>query len=161
MIMREQIIGDARLILGDCLAVMPTLGAVDHIICDPPYEQSLHLAKAHLSALRKDSGPELKEIDFASVDGIRADIVSLASAICDGWFIAFCTVEGVAKWADKINSTPMKYKRACIWVKPDSTPQFNGQGPAQGAECFVAAWAGTGHAKWYPFIPYTHLDLAA
>ena len=42
----------------------------------------------------------------------------------------------------------MKYKRACIWVKPDSTPQLNGQGPAQGAECFVVAWCGDGHAKW-------------
>lgn len=42
----------------------------------------------------------------------------------------------------------MKYKRACVWVKPDSTPQLNGQGPAQGAENFVCAWAGTGHAKW-------------
>lgn len=42
----------------------------------------------------------------------------------------------------------MKYKRACAWVKPDSTPQLNGQGPAQGYECFVCAWAGTGHAKW-------------
>jgi DNA modification methylase len=42
----------------------------------------------------------------------------------------------------------MKYKRACVWVKPDSTPQFNGQGPASGAEMFVCAWAGNGHANW-------------
>ena len=42
----------------------------------------------------------------------------------------------------------MKYKRGCLWVKPDSTPQLNGQGPAQGAECFVVSWNGEGHAKW-------------
>ena len=42
----------------------------------------------------------------------------------------------------------MKYKRACVWVKPDSTPQFNGQCPAMGAENFIVAWAGTGHSRW-------------
>lgn len=69
-------------------------------------------------------------------------------SLSDGWFIAFCTPEGVARWADVINEGPMKYKRACVWVKPDSTPQFNGQGPASGAENFVCAWAGSGHARW-------------
>lgn len=70
------------------------------------------------------------------------------AAMCDGWFIAFCTVEGARPWADCINASPMRYKRACIWVKPDSTPQLNGQGPAQGAEVFVTAWAGGGHSRW-------------
>lgn len=141
-------IGRARVACGDCLDIMPTLGPVAHIVCDPPYEASLHAAKAHPSALRKDSGPELKEIDFASVDEIRDPFVALAAEQCEGWFIAFCTVEGVAKWANAINPSPLKYKRACAWIKPDSTPQLNGQGPAQGYECFVTAWAGTGHARW-------------
>jgi site-specific DNA-methyltransferase (adenine-specific) len=142
------IVGRATLYLGDCLDLMPQIGRVSHIICDPPYEASLHAAKAHLSNLRKDTGPELKEIDFTAVDEIRPAFVALASEQCEGWMIAFCTVEGVAKWADAINPSPLKYKRGCIWVKPDCTPQLNGQGPAQGAECFVTAWAGAGHAKW-------------
>jgi len=146
--MRVEHIGGATLYLGSCLDVLPALGPLDHIISDPPYEASLHAAKAHLSNLRKDSGPELKEIDFAAVDDVRPDFVRLAAEACQGWFIAFCTVEGVWKWADVINASPMKYKRACVWVKPDSTPQLTGQGPAQGAECFVTAWAGKGHARW-------------
>ncbi len=36
-IRREVIIGDCRLILGDCLEVMPTLGTVDAVVTDPPY----------------------------------------------------------------------------------------------------------------------------
>ncbi len=36
-IRREVIIGDCRLILGDCLAVMPELGKVDAVVTDPPY----------------------------------------------------------------------------------------------------------------------------
>jgi len=35
--MREEIIGDARLILGDCLEILPTLGKVDAVVTDPPY----------------------------------------------------------------------------------------------------------------------------
>ena len=35
--MREERIGNQRLILGDCLDVMPTLGRVDAVVTDPPY----------------------------------------------------------------------------------------------------------------------------
>jgi DNA modification methylase len=35
--MREEIIGDCRLILGDCQEVLPTLGPVDAVVTDPPY----------------------------------------------------------------------------------------------------------------------------
>lgn len=141
-------IGDCDLYLGDCLSIMPLLGPVGHIISDPPYEASLHTSKNSLRGpVRADRGPDLKGLDFAPIDEIRAAVVE-RGAICEGWFIVFCTVEGVWKWAEEINASPMKYKRACIWVKPDSTPQLNGQGPAQGAECFVTAWNGSGHAKW-------------
>jgi len=146
--MTPVIIGNATLYCGDCLDIMPTLGNVDHIIGDPPYEARLHAAKSHEKDLRKDGGPKLQVIDFDCIDPIRAGFVTLASGICDGWFIAFCTPEGIAKWADEINASSMKYKRACHWIKPDSTPQLNGQGPAQGAEHFVCAWAGSGHARW-------------
>jgi len=34
---REEIIGNCRLILGDCMDVLPTLGKVDAVVTDPPY----------------------------------------------------------------------------------------------------------------------------
>ena len=37
MTFREETIGDARLILGDCREVLPTLGKVDAVVTDPPY----------------------------------------------------------------------------------------------------------------------------
>ncbi len=37
MIIREEIIGDCRLILGDCLEVLPTLGGGMAVVSDPPY----------------------------------------------------------------------------------------------------------------------------
>lgn len=36
-IIREERIGGQRLILGDCLEVMPTLGRFDAVVTDPPY----------------------------------------------------------------------------------------------------------------------------
>lgn len=36
-IVKEERIGGQRLILGDCLAVMPTLGRFDAVVTDPPY----------------------------------------------------------------------------------------------------------------------------
>lgn len=142
-------IGRATLYLGDCLEVVPTLPPVDHWIADPPYEKIMHDSKSGIKGLvRPDGSHHWKPLDFAPIDDIRADVVRLAANNCAGWFIAFCTAEGVARWADEINPSPMKYKRACVWVKPDSTPQMNGQGPAQGAENFVCAWAGKGFARW-------------
>jgi len=35
--MREEVIGDCRLILGDCRDILPTLGPVDAVVTDPPY----------------------------------------------------------------------------------------------------------------------------
>lgn len=147
---RVEVIGNTTLYLGDCLHVMRSLGSVAHVIGDPPYEATLHAAKVGLVGRkhRNDGVAELKGLDFAPIDGIRKEVVEVASEICEGWFIAFCTPEGVAKWADEINASTMKYKRACVWVKPDATPQLNGQGPAQGAENFVCAWGGKGHSKW-------------
>ena len=37
MTRREEVIGDCRLILGDCLQVLPTLEPVDAVVTDPPY----------------------------------------------------------------------------------------------------------------------------
>ena len=148
-ILREERIGGQRLILGNCLDVMPGLGRFDHIICDPPYERIMHEAKASgARRIRTDGRREIKPLNFDSIDGIRGEFVITAAGICNGWFVAFCAPEGVGRWADEINASAMKYKRACVWIKPDSTPQLNGQGPAMGAENFVCAWAGPGYARW-------------
>lgn len=142
------VIGPASLYLADCRDILRMLGRLDHIIADPPYEAIMHASKNGKPVARTDGGNSLSTLDFAPIDEIRTEIVGLCSDICDGWFIAFCTAEGVARWADEINASSMKYKRACVWIKPDSTPQMNGQGPAAGAENFICAWAGAGHSRW-------------
>ncbi len=146
--LRVERIGLATLYLGDSLKIMPALGRVAHIITDAPYEEITHAAKNRAPLSRTDGGASPAPLDFQPIDAIRQQVVELAAAACDGWFITFCTSEGVGRWADCINASPLKYKRACVWIKPDSTPQMNGQGPAQGAEHFVCAWAGRGFSRW-------------
>jgi site-specific DNA-methyltransferase (adenine-specific) len=152
--MRIERIGDAVLYNGDCLEVMAGLDPVDHVISDPPYEAHMHAAKRGKKAfgskqrIRTDGHANPPPVDFDSIDGVRGAATPLIVEKSNGWTLLFCTPEGVAAWRDALEVADAKYKRACVWVKPDSAPQFNGQCPAMGAEMFVAAWCGAGHSRW-------------
>jgi len=52
MIRREEVIGDCRLILGDCLEVLPLLGKVDAVVTDPPYGQNHKVNTFHAGGKR-------------------------------------------------------------------------------------------------------------
>lgn len=148
----EQIAEGVTLYYGDCREILPTLGNVNASIFDPPYEAVMHKAKAKAAgrgqSLRLDGGPALKSLDFEAVDGMRLAIANGIGAITQGWLLCFCSPEGIAPWRDSIEAAGLRYKRACFWTKPDSAPQFNGQGPAFAVEAFVTAWCGKGVSKW-------------
>lgn len=144
--MREEIIGDCRLILGDCRDALAGL-AVQHIITDPPFEKEAHTpVRRTQKSIRSGVHDAL---DFEAItDDLRLFVPSWATNMCSGWLLAFCQVEAVAEWRDQMEAAGLKYKRGMAWVKPDSSPQFNGQGPAQGYECMALAWCGEGHSRW-------------
>lgn len=139
---------------GDCLKLLASIDGFDHAIFDPPYEAHMHAAKREKkrygarARIRRDGHADPKPVDFASIDGIRERVTDLIVPRCAGWFIAFCTPEGIAPWRDAIESAGARYKRACFWCKPDSAPQFNGQGPAFAVEPMVTAWCGRGVSRW-------------
>ena len=143
---RVERIGDATLYLGDCLEILPTLGPVDAVVTDPPYEKEAH--NPNRRVMRRDglvAGP----LSFgAIIEESRVCVAELAVRLCDGWFIAFCQAEGVAPWRDALEAAGAKYKAPMVWVKPDGMPQFNGQGPGMGHESMVSAWCGAGHSRW-------------
>lgn len=145
-------IGLATMYCGDALAIMPTIGAVDHIIFDPPYEDELHNAIGKFQNLRNDgksyASNEIASFEFEGVNALRHDIAGQCVASSDGWLICFTLAEGVREWRDSIQAHGGKYDTCCAWTKPDSAPRFNGQGPARGFECFVTAWCGKGHRSW-------------
>lgn len=51
---REEIIGDCRLILGDCRDILPTLGKVDAVVTDPPY--GIGITKSNRLAVSRGMG---------------------------------------------------------------------------------------------------------
>jgi DNA modification methylase len=69
---REEIIGDCRLILGDCRDVLPTLGKVDAVVTDPPYGVGFKYAS-------HDDRPEAYEGGYGSWLWAR---VEAAEALC-------------------------------------------------------------------------------
>lgn len=142
----ETIAEGVTLYLGDCREIMPSLGKVASVITDPPYEQ---ISQDRIGGIKRNDGGKITEkITFAGIDEIRDEFTAIVPKICDGWFLAFCTAEGVAMWRDAIERQSLKYKTPMIWVKPDAMPKFNGQGPALGYENIVTAWCGTGHSSW-------------
>jgi len=80
MIIREERIGGQRLILGDCLAVMPLLGKVDMACTSPPYDSL------------RDYGAGFEGVDLLSA------ISCVSNVLCDGgvcmWNVADATVNG-------------------------------------------------------------------
>jgi len=146
-IKREVIIGDCRLLLGDCLEIMTELGAVDHVITDPPFEKEAHTAVRRTQKSIREDTPAGLDFD-AITDAARTAIPQWSASRCNGWLLTFCQVEAVSVWRDTMELAGLKYKRGMAWVKPDSSPQFNGQMPAQGYECIASAWCGVGHSAW-------------
>ena len=147
---REQI-GDATLFLGDCREVLPLVGIVDHIIMDPPYEAEAHAAGRRLLSHTKTTRRSIVEapLDFAAItDDVRAFVCEFAARTCSGWALAFCQAEAIAAWRAAFEDSGASWRRAMVWVKPDSSPQLSGDRPAQGFESIAAAWYGEGRSAW-------------
>ena len=126
--------------------ILPTLGKVDAVVTDPPYEADAHRKDRKITG--KNRGVIATAFTFDSIDAVRFDVAEKMVAASDGWVLAFCMAEGVAPWRDALEAAGAKYKRAMVWIKPDAMPQFNGQGPAAGFESIVAAWCGQGYSRW-------------
>lgn len=143
---RKEIIGACEIHLGDCREILPTLGEVDHVISDPPYEDELHEA---MGRIRRNDGQQM--IDNLGFGGINTDRAALATAFVEaanGWAVVFCLAEGVRAWRDELQAAGAKWDTTLAWVKPDASPRFNGQGAARGFECAITCWCGPGYRKW-------------
>lgn len=151
MIKREEIIGDCRLILGDCREVLPMIGSVHHVLTDPPYGIDAHAAGHRILSIvgtrRRDriAAP----LSFAPMSqDLMLSLTDWCSANCKGWALAFCQVEMVGDWRKAFELAGAKWARGMAWVKPDSSPQLSGDRPAQGFESIATAWCGGGRSVW-------------
>jgi len=112
-IKREERIGDCRLILGDCLEVMPLLGKVDAVVTDIPYGIS-----------QKSGG--LRRLDYGEWDWDNAtEIATAALRMCDEApsAIAWCDWRQLSVISQAL---PGRSERPLTWAKPNP-PVLNGQ----------------------------------
>lgn len=142
----EHLADGVTLYLGDCREILPTLGKVDHVISDPPYEDELHGAMGRIR--RNDGRAMVQDLGFDGINLTRTEIAAACVEASSGWVLLFTLAEGVRAWRDDLQAAGAKWDTTCFWVKPDASPRFNGQGPARGAECFVTCWSGTGYRRW-------------
>lgn len=139
-------IGAATLYHGDCMEILPGIGAVDHVISDPPYEDELHAAIGRIK--RTDGREMIDDLGFEGINAGRADVARAVVEAASGWAVLFCLAEGVRAWRDDLQGCGAKWDTTLAWIKPDAAPRFNGQGAARGFECAVTCWCGPGHRKW-------------
>ena len=79
-IKREVQIGDCRLLLGDCLEIMPTLGTIDAVVTSPPYDD-----------IRK-YGEGWSGVDCMGIIAAMSQQLSLGGVIV--WNVADQTIDG-------------------------------------------------------------------
>jgi len=131
---------------GDCRDVLPGLGPVDHVICDPPYDE-----KTHRGARTCGRCDRPIEMGFDPID--PADYVDELLRISAGWVICFCSLEMLGEY--KVQAM-YAWVRAGFWRKPNGAPQFTGDRPGQPGEGIAIMhrpgkkrWNGGGrHAFW-------------
>ena len=151
-IIKEVIIGDARLLLGDCMDILPTLGKVDAVITDPPYGEN-----THSNAKSNRSGSGAKAIDFKAIDFKAIDfILDECSRICDGWIIANMEWRHIAELEFKKHHF-YELIRFGVWMKTNPMPQISADRPANGWDGIAyiypigkkKVWNGGGcHGNW-------------
>jgi DNA modification methylase len=103
-IAREVTIGNCRLIQGDCLAVMPTLGKVDAVVTDPPYGIGAASASFIGTKKRKNAMCAPRDYGHSDWDDAPADVSWI-----DGTFPAIV-------WGGNFMSLPQS-KRWLVWDK--------------------------------------------
>lgn len=142
---------------GDCREVLPTLDPVDHVITDPPYSDDTHDGARTGSA--QDSGVL---VNFASTSATAIRDV-LGAIKAKRWAVLTADWQHILPL--KIDPPDgWKFVRHGVWVKPNGTPQFTGDRPAQGWEAVAILHADVkGRMRWNGGgLPatWTHLKVA-
>lgn len=86
-IKREERIGDCRLILGDCLDVLPTLGRVDAVVTDPPYGLGKRMQGGTWAA--KDHNRGFLQWDLETPDWLPDAIAGTPAIVWGGNYLPF------------------------------------------------------------------------
>jgi site-specific DNA-methyltransferase (adenine-specific) len=104
-IRKEVTIGDCRLILGDCLEVLPLLGKVDAVVTDPPY--GIGFASQPTTGQRR-AGGQARDWDDSTIERLP-ELLALG--------------EIQAVWGGNYYALPPS-RGWMSWYKPDAPPSM-------------------------------------
>ena len=133
-IIREERIGGQRLILGDCLEVMPLLGKVDAVVTDPPYEIDAPSGQIVKTWVRKYHDDIYKK----GLDGgLDPNILFVAPHV-----VAFCNKKQIKQYIEAAEAK--KYVWTLItWNKTNPSP-LCGNNYLPDTEYIFHCWRGVG-----------------
>lgn len=133
--------------VGECVEWLETLreASADHAIFDPPYSEHVHAKSMRGGSKtlpnargKKRRSPIGRDLGFAALTpALQLDVACEAARVVRRWVITFCNVELVSSWKFAMQGAGLDYVRTCCWVKPNGSPQFTGDRPGSGWECFV------------------------
>jgi site-specific DNA-methyltransferase (adenine-specific) len=143
------------LVHGDCRQVACSIGedAVDALISDPPFLQSV---SDNARAANTGAAGSHAFIDFAGIDGMEPEIMTLALSVARRWVVIFCALEQLG---DYKRAAGDEWIRGSAWYRTNPAPQFTGDRPGQRYEGIAIAhrkgkkrWARGGEC-WAPSGP--------
>jgi site-specific DNA-methyltransferase (adenine-specific) len=125
-------IGDCRLILGDCMDVIPTLGKVDIVITSPPYNMRTRIRNGKYTEKEKSEHFSKKYSDFHdahSIDEyleIHSKIIHDISKIASLAFVNIQIVTGSKEaWFKIIGEHFKSLKDIIVWDKGHAQPAMH------------------------------------
>lgn len=145
--MQKRQIGNATVYLADAFTLMPTLGEVDAIVTDPPYNPKTHRGARSAKSLKES------QIDFDSLTEQQfTEFCANSVAQARRWVVMSCAWQHAAL----LEKAGVPLVRLGIWHKPNGAPQFTGDRPGMGWEAIAILhregrkhWNGGGHhAVW-------------
>ncbi len=115
-ILREERIGNQTLILGDCLAVMPTLGRFDAVVTDPPYGLGKRMQGGTWGA--KDHNSGFLKWDLSAPGWLPEAIGQTPAIVWGGNYLPFPPSRCWLMW-NKVNAVPTMADFEQAWTNLD------------------------------------------
>lgn len=134
----EHIAEGITLYCGDCREILPTIGKVDAVLTDPPYDEFTHAGALVKSERYGEFG-----VEFAALSDLA--FVRPLISNTENWLLFFCGLEMLGKYQAE---APEKYVRGAFWDRVSNAPQISGDRPAQGGEGIAIFHGRRKNMKW-------------